>query len=183
MHLTLKLTLQNYGAKIECLNYRFDDSAEGRFVEIIFAAQSELEAEQNRRQTMQKMQARLEAGHWLFKPPPGYKYQRAPSGGKILVRDELVASIVAEALECYTSGRFQTKAEVEYFLESFPEYPRGSSGTVHYQRVDELITRVISAGYLEFPQWDVSLRKAQHFGFISYETFLRLQERSKEGAK
>lgn len=33
------------------------------------------------------------------------------------------------------------------------------------------------AGYIEYKSWGVSLRKAQHEGIISYETFLKIQER------
>ncbi len=87
-----------------------------------------------------------------------------------------------EALEGFASGRFETKAEVKYFLERFPEYPKGSNGTVHYQRIDDLLTQVIYAGYIEYPNWGISLRKAQHDALISYEIFQRIQKRLKERA-
>jgi len=48
---------------VECLNYRFEDTPEGKFVETVFAAQGQLEREQNGRQVRQKMQARVE---WLL---------------------------------------------------------------------------------------------------------------------
>jgi len=41
----------------------------------------------------------------------------------MLVRDELLAAIIQEALEGYASGRFQLQVEVKRFLESHPEYP------------------------------------------------------------
>lgn len=182
MHLTLRLTLKRYDARVECLNYQFDETPEGEFVETLFAAQGQLEAQQGRRQTLQKMTSRLEKGYWLFPAPIGYRYQKAQGGGKILVKNEPFASIVGEALEGFASGRFQTKAEVKYFLERFPEYPKGSNATIHNQRIDDLLTRVIYAGYIEYQSWGISLRKAQHEALISYETFQRIQKRLKDRA-
>lgn len=40
VHLRLKSELMGRRAKLKCLNYNFDDSAEGEFVETIFAAQN-----------------------------------------------------------------------------------------------------------------------------------------------
>lgn len=58
-HIKLRREFQTRGARIECLNFKLDDSPEGKFVETIFAAQGELEREQNRRQVIQKMKARV----------------------------------------------------------------------------------------------------------------------------
>jgi len=93
-HFKLKQTLQLYNAKPECLNFKFEDTPEGEFVETVFAAQGQLERLQNRRQTVQKMRARLEQGYWVFAAPMGYKYEKQAAHGKLLVRDEPVASII-----------------------------------------------------------------------------------------
>ena len=63
VHLRLKSELNVREARLKCLNYNFDDSAEGEFVETIFAAQNQLERKQNRRQVCQKMKARMERGY------------------------------------------------------------------------------------------------------------------------
>ncbi len=105
-HIKLRREFQTRGARIECLNFRLDDSPEGKFVETIFAAQGELEREQNRRQVIQKMKARVEKGYAVFHPPVGYSYVADRAHGKILVRDEPVASILAEALEGFRLGAF-----------------------------------------------------------------------------
>jgi DNA invertase Pin-like site-specific DNA recombinase len=120
-HIQLRRAFQKRRARVECLNFRFDDTPEGKFVETIFAAQGELEREQNRRQVIQKMQARAAAGYWVFCPPIGYRYQRVSGHGKLLVRDEPLAAIVKEALEAYASGRLETPAEVQRFLADQPE--------------------------------------------------------------
>ena len=183
-HFKLKSEFAARGARIECLNYNFDDTPEGKFVETIFAAQGELEREQNRRQTLQKMRARVEKGYWVFQAPRGYRYARSREHGKLLVPDEPVASIVREAMEGYASGRFDSQVEVKRFLEAQPEYPKElPNGEIRNQRVFELMTRPVYAGYVEAATWGISLRKGHHEGLISFATYQRIQERLTEGAK
>ena len=175
-HIQLRMLFRQHDAQIECPNFKFDDSPEGQFIETLFAAQGELEAKQGKRQTIQKMKARLEAGYWVFFKPFGYDYQKAKGGGKILVKND-IAPIITEALEGFACGRFQSKTEVRRFLESFPEFPTGSNGKLHPQRVEDILTRVIYAGYIESEAMNVSRRKGQHEPLISLETFNRVQER------
>jgi site-specific DNA recombinase len=59
-HLKLRQELATYNATVECLNFKFEDTPEGQFVETVIAAQGQLERLQNRRQTLQKMKARVE---------------------------------------------------------------------------------------------------------------------------
>ena len=61
-HLKLRREFSKRGAEIECLNFKFEDTPEGKFIETLMAAQGELEREQNRRQVVQKMKARVENG-------------------------------------------------------------------------------------------------------------------------
>jgi site-specific DNA recombinase len=183
-HIKLRREFLTRGAKIECLNFKLDDSPEGKFVETIFAAQGELEREQNRRQVVQKMTARVEKGYWVFSPPIGYKYASDRGHGKILVRDEPIASILAEALEGFASGYLQTQAEVKRFLETKPAFPRdGPNDEVRWQRVQRILSQQIYAGYVGVPTWGVTPRLGHHEAIISLETFERIQERVKGKAK
>ena len=183
-HMKLRREFLTRGAKIECLNFKLDDSPEGKFVETIFAAQGELEREQNRRQVIQKMTARVEKGYWVFAPPLGYKYANDRGHGKILVRDEPIASILAEALEGFASGYLQSQAEVKKFLETKPAFPRdGPNDEVRWQRVQRILSQHIYAGYIEAPKWNVALRKGQHEALISFETYEKVQARLKSKAK
>ena len=129
------------------------------------------------------MKARLENGYWVFQAPVGYRYQKIAGHGKLLVRDEPYASILQEALEGYASGRFQLQAEVKRFLESFPEYPRDHYDKVLPQQVTQLLTRVVYAGYVESPGWQIGLRPGRHEGLISFETFQTIQRHLKGNAK
>ncbi|RVT87177.1 recombinase family protein [Rhodobacteraceae bacterium CCMM004] len=183
-HIMLRQEFARRGAAVECLNFKFEDTPEGRFAETIFAAQGELEREQNRRQTIQKMKARVEKGYYVFQAPVGYRYRRDARHGNMLVRDEPVASILAEALEGYALGRFQTQVEMKRFLESQPAYPKDlPNGEIRNQRIQDLLTRPVYAGMVAAPSWHVSPRKGHHEPLISVETFQRIQERLAGPAK
>lgn len=176
-HWKLRETLRTFNAKVECLNYTFEDTPEGEFMETIFAAQGQLERKQNRRQTIQKMKARVQNGYWVTNPPIGYKYQTVKGHGKLLVRNEPVASIVKEALEGYASGRFSTQAEVARFLQRFEEYPKNKNGEVNLQRIRGFLSRVFYAGYIDLPKWDIQMVQGQHEPLISLETHQNIQQK------
>ena len=183
-HIKLRREFQTRGARIACLNFKLDDSPEGKFVETIFAAQGELEREQNRRQVIQKMRARVEKGYWVFHAPVGYRYASDRVHGKLLVLDEPLASIVAEAMEGFASGRFLSQAEVKRFLETKPEFPKDlPNGEIRFWKVTKLLQRATYAGYVEAPKWGVSLRKGHHEPLISFETFTQIQDNLTEKAR
>ena len=116
----------------------------------------------------------------MFCPPVGYRYRKDSVHGKILVRDEPVASIVAEALEGYASGRFASQIEVVRFLQSKPDFPKSSSdGSVRITKVREILERPTYAGYVEAPSWGVGLRKGHHEPLISFATHERIQAQLK----
>jgi DNA invertase Pin-like site-specific DNA recombinase len=183
-HIKLRREFQKRGARIECLNFKLDDSPEGKFVETIFAAQGELEREQNRRQVIQKMQARVEKGYWVFTPPVGYKYVSDRVHGKILVRDEPIASILAEALEGFACGHLQSQAEVKRFLEAKPAFPKDTpEGEIRWQRVQRLLSHITYAGYVEAPKWGIAPLKGHHEPLISLASYEKIQERLSGKAK
>ncbi|MEJ8476638.1 recombinase family protein [Roseibium algae] len=75
-HLDLREAFRKRGARIECLNFKFDDTPEGEFIETIIAAQGALERKQNSRQVAQKMKARMQSGYWIHLAPVGYQQDR-----------------------------------------------------------------------------------------------------------
>ena len=183
-HIKLRREFAERGATIECLNFNFEDTPEGRFVETVIAAQGELERHQNRRQVIQKMKARVEKGYWVFQAPVGYRYERDRVHGKLLVRDEPVASIIQEALEGYATGRLLSQAEVKRFLESKPDFPKDlPNGEIRAWKVTKLLKRPVYAGYVEAAKWQVSLRKGHHQGIIDFETHERILRNLEHGAR
>jgi site-specific DNA recombinase len=183
-HLRLRQALALRGAKVECLNFKFEDTPEGEFIEKILAAQGQLERKQNKIQVVQKMTARIENGYYVFAPPAGLVFKKVPEHGKLLVRDEPVASIIQEAMEGYASGRFSMMVEVQRFLEKSPHYPHiDKKGRVHPSRVKDMLTCLTYAGYVEKQDWGVSARKGKHEGLVSLETFEKIQKRLTETVK
>ncbi|MEM1150485.1 MAG: recombinase family protein, partial [Pseudomonadota bacterium] len=147
-HFRLRDAFRKRNTRIECLNFTFDETPEGEFMETIFAAQGQLERQQNSRQVEQKMRARVEAGYWVSYPPIGYRYETVKGHGKMLVSNPPFDGIVREAFEGYATGRFRTQAEVKRFFESQPDFPLDKNGEVKQQRVTRILTQPIYTGHI-----------------------------------
>ena len=181
-HLRLRREMQRRNAIRICLNFNFEDSPEGKFLETILAATGTLEREQNARQVSQKMKARVEQGFWVTKAPVGYKYVKSKRGGKELVFDEPIASIAKEALEGFACGRFDTQSEVQRFLESQPDYPKDlPNGKLRAFTITRFLKKIVYAGYVESKAWNVSPREGYHEGLIDLQTHEKILQRLKTG--
>ncbi|BCX48605.1 DNA recombinase [Haloferula helveola] len=177
-HLRLRSAIDEAGGRLESPSIEFGEDSDSILVENLLASVSQHQQQKNAEQTRNRMRARILNGYWCFQAPVGYRYEPKPGQGKVLVRDEPEASIIAEALEGFASGRFGTQVEVKRFLESRPAYPKDlPDGSIRHQRVVELLTRPIYAGMVEAPRWKVTRRKGHHEPIISIGTFMRIQER------
>lgn len=176
-HLDLREAFRKRGARVECLNFKFDDSPEGEFIETIMAAQGALERKQNGRQVAQKMAARMQSGYWIHKVPVGYRYETVKGRGKLLMPHEPLAMIVRDAFEGYAMGHFQTQAEVKRFFEGFPDFPRDKNGILTQQRVTEILTQPLYTGYICSETYGIDWLKGHHEPLISVETFEKVQAR------
>jgi len=178
-HFKLREAFRTRNATLECLNYQFDDSPEGEFMETIFAAQGQLERKQNARQTAQKTEARMKNGYWVHDAPIGYVYKPVKGRGKMLFPNEPLASILREAFEGYANGRFSTQAEVTRFCASFPEFPRNGKGKVVQERISQMLNKPIYTGHICSERYGIHWLKGQHKALISMETFEKVQTRRK----
>ncbi|MCB4859948.1 recombinase family protein [Sphingobium sp. PNB] len=176
-HLKLRADIASAGGLLESPSIEFGEDSDSILVEHLLASVSQHQRQKNGEQAKNRMKARLQGGWWVFNAPIGFRYQRSSGGGSILVRDEPVASIIAEGINGYASGRFNSQAEVKRFFESHPEFPVCRHGFLTNEQVNRILTRPIYASYIESKEWGVSLRKAQHEAIISLETFEKVQER------
>ncbi|WP_425411842.1 recombinase zinc beta ribbon domain-containing protein [Leisingera aquimarina] len=110
--------------------------------------------------------------------------EKTPGHGQLLVKDEPVASILKEGLEGYSSGRFASQGELARFFESKPIFMATiSADFVRIQKVKDLLTRPIYAGYISYMksregrEWNVSFREGKHQPIIDLETFEKNQAR------
>ena len=175
-HIELRDELAQAGGILESPSVVFGDDSDSQFLENVLASSAQHFAQKNREQTINRMKARLANGYYVnARPPLGYKYIKGH--GKELVRDEPMASIVQEALEGFASGRFATQGEVRQFLETQPEFPKNGKGGVTHERASILLKQPIYAGMIDAPAWGISMREGKHQGLISWETFLKIQNR------
>ena len=63
------------------------------------------------------------------------------------------------------------------FLEPHPIFARDRKGEIHPQRIRELLTNPLYAGYYEYRPWDIPLTKGLHPALISWKTHQRILER------
>ncbi|MEM9231701.1 MAG: recombinase family protein [Pseudomonadota bacterium] len=170
------------GVRLECLNFKLGETPEDEFFETIVAAQGQLERKQNSRQVAQKMEARMQSGYWVHRAPVGYRCEKVKGRGRILFADEPFDAIIREAFESYAIGHFQSQSEVKRYLESFPSFPDLKNGKLRRQRVTDILTQPLYAGYICSETYGIHWLKGEHEPLISLATFDKVQERRKSGA-
>lgn len=184
-HFTLKRNIESTGARIESPSHRFGSTPEDHFIESIMAASAELERNQNKRQVRHRMQARLEAGYWLFYPPPGYVYQNVTGHGKMMVPKGSEADLIREVFEGYANHRFETRGDIIDFLKSkgFKSAQKQAGSTIYSEHIRRVLSNELYTGFISYPQWNVTRRQAQHEPLVSWETFCRVQDRLRNQSK
>ena len=181
-HLELRGLIAGAGGVLESPSIEFGEDPDSLLVENLLASVSQHQRQKNGEQTKNRMRSRVLNGYWVFQAPTGYKYQRVSGRGMILRRDEPVASVVQEALEGFASGRFETQADVMRFLQAHPLFPKDKTCIVRNQRVSVLLKNCVYAGFVEAPNWDVSVRAGQHEALISADTYRLVQDRLNGGS-
>ena len=176
-HIRLRAEIGAAGGKLESPSIEFGDDSDSRLVENLLASVSQHQRQKNAEQVVNRMRARVMNGYWVFRSPVGYRYDRVSSHGKLLVADEPHATVVRDAFEGFASGRFETLAEVKRFLDGYPAFPLRKNGEVHFQRVKDMLERPVYAGYLDAPEWQVSLVKGRHAPIVSFEVWQKVQDR------
>ncbi|NCC03492.1 MAG: recombinase [Proteobacteria bacterium] len=182
-HLELRSAIAEAGGKLESPSIEFGEDSDSRLVEHLLASVSQHQRQKNAEQVKNRMRARTMGGYCVIAPSIGYRYKNVAEHGKMLVRDEPIASILQEALEGFAHGRFETKTEVKRFLDSQEAFPKNCNGEVHFQRIDNILRRVIYAGYIHMPEWGIHYLKAKHEALISFEAWQKIQERLDGKAK
>ncbi len=175
VHFGLKREIYGRNGRVECPNFTFEDSPGGKFVETVMAASAELERNQNRQQVIQKQKARIESGYWSFCPPRGLAFIKDPGHGKLLSPVEPWATIIKQAIEGYANGLFLTLNEVRDSINSeVKNY--GIDHKVSIESIRRMLTQILYTGYVEYKPWEVPLRSGHHKGFITLETYNRVQD-------
>lgn len=180
VHFALKRAIGELGARLESPLFRFEDTPEGKFIETIVAAQAELERNQNKRQVLSRMRARLEMGFWTFPPPIGYQFEKHSLHKKIIVPTPAARKILGPALEAFAIGRLQTQRELGLHLQEqgFFTDTRPVSVTVLEKRMSRMMDYLpLYAGQLEYPTWKIERRPAHHEAILSPLGLARIEEK------
>jgi site-specific DNA recombinase len=176
VHKKLRLEFTMREVKLECLNFPFEDSPEGEFIEGVMALHGQLERKQNKRQVIQKQKARLDRGFWPFCPPTGLKQVKTKEYGKLLHPNEPFATIFKNALEMYARNILNTQQEVKDFING--QYEQlGIERRISMHGVAEVLREELYAGYIEYRPWEVERRKGMHESIISPETYQVIQDK------
>lgn len=174
-HIKLRALFRTKRVKLHCLNYNFDESPEGQFVETIFAGQAQLEREQNRRQVMQKMKARLETGYWTFGGKRGYSRNKRTG---IFEPTKQAEDFLKKALEGFAAGVFVRKIDVaRYLVEN--GFWKGKRPEKYIHVISAIMRDPFYVGDIEYLPWSVVRIKGKHKGIISEEVFRQIQRRLK----
>jgi site-specific DNA recombinase len=175
----LRQLFKSLEATVESPNFTFGDSEESWLQEAITAVFSDFERRSNKRQVNQKMRARLESGYWTFNSDvPGYIRKNLPDKTWILARHEPKASLIKEALEGFANDRFDTKTDLQIFLQRSNYLAENKQKRVYLSRVDRLLERAsMYAGYIEYPDWDVERRPGKHEAIISDKTLQQIEDK------
>jgi len=183
VHFNLKRELvAKRGVRLVCLNFNFENSSTGRFIETVMAAGAQLEREQNAEQVRNKMQARLEAGYWPFCNPPGLKFIKDQIHGMLLAPNEPLAGIYKKAIEMFANFELATiEAVRQQILSQYRIHninrPLSPNGT------DRILKQPLYAGRVGYEPWGIEERLGHHQGFITFETYQAVQERLGNSAK
>jgi site-specific DNA recombinase len=97
-HLELRMAIQQAGGVLQSPSIEFGDDSDSQLVENLLASVSQHQRQKNAEQVKNRMRARLMSGYWILCPPRGYKMEKMDGHGKMLVRDEPLASIIQEGL-------------------------------------------------------------------------------------
>lgn len=174
VHNLLRSEFRKRWVELQCPNFKFEDTPEGSFKESISVVVSQYEREKNKERVCSRQKARLEQWFWCFPLPIGYKYEKSPQGGKLVVLDLETYRPVRNALNKFASDELRTCADFIHYLNAKGIPVKRDAG-------DRMLRNLLYAGYLELPKWWIERRKAQHEWLISLNTYERIINKLNRG--
>jgi site-specific DNA recombinase len=182
-HIELRTAISDAGGVLQSPSIEFGEDSDSRLVENMLASVSQHHRQKNAEQVKNRMRARMMNGYWIMKVPCGYRMDKCTGHGKMLVRDEPLATIIQKGLEGFATDRFSSVVELQAYFEYQPEFPKNRKGGVHIQNVMNILNRLLYTGYFEFPDWGIPLMRGKHEPIISFETYQKIQDKLHGRAK
>lgn len=178
-HVAFKEELSNRGVTVESPNFNFEDTAEGQVIENVMASFSQYHRQSNKRQVIQKQKARMENGFWPFRAMKGYRMDKHPVHGKVLVADQKYAPMLKHVLEGFANGKFPRIIDCCRYLCEQNYWDKQAPDKYIDKFKTDILMNSVYAGFVEHEGWGVERRKGFHQGIISEKTFLKNQKRIK----
>ena len=94
----------------------------------------------------------------------------------MLVPDEVLATVVRQALEINASGHFASQAEVQRFLEPNQHIPKDKKDGTLRPMTAIGCEKVVYAGHVEAPKQGVSVREGHDESLVDFETYQQIQD-------
>lgn len=180
VHLEITNELKRRRIEYQSVKMKFENTPVWTFIEWTMALQAQFFRLQNKERVISRQEARLLDGYWPWYYPIGYKTEKAPAGGKIMVRDEPNATYVAEAMELYANNTLNSIIEVWMYLKS-------KWIKINRSTVGRMLNNILYTGMIQYDETtydkdgilkkrrNVSLREGKHQGLITLETFRKIQ--------
>ncbi len=167
-------------AKIECLNFTFEDTPEGEFIETILASQDQLERKQNARQVIQKQKARLMMGLYSFgNLPIGYEFKKTIEYGKLAMPTQK-AKYIQEGLEGFAYKKFNKQIDLANFWRDVGIFGGRQRAEKYLDTTRRMLESPFYAGIIEYKRWEVLGVVGKHKPLISTDIFNANQRRLKK---
>ena len=93
-HAELRAAITMADGVLESPSLEFGEDADSQLVEYLLASVSQHQRQKNAEQVRNRIRARWQAGYYTANPGIGYRYEKVEGHGKMLVPDELLASLV-----------------------------------------------------------------------------------------
>jgi site-specific DNA recombinase len=178
-HITLRDKIKKAGGILKSPSLEFGDDSDSQLVEHLLASVSQHQRQKISETTKNRMRGRMLNGYYTYRAPIGYRYHSVNGHGKVLRRDEPVASLIAEVFEGYAYGRFQGPSEIMRYLETHPVWPESRRSHITVERVIEILNRPVYAGMIDAPDHGIHMRQGNHEPLITLMTYNAVQERLK----
>lgn len=172
-HVILRASLRKSGVSLVSVTEAIDDSPTGKLMETVLSGFAQFDNEVRTFRTTEGMKKRLEQGGWPHDAPIGYIKARTSHGITTIAPDPIMAPIVKQFLESFSTGMYSVRQAAEYAFEIGIKTKKGEHRS--WQTVDNTLRNPIYAGYIESKYTNGNRYTGLHKGLISSETFEKNQ--------
>lgn len=179
-HVMIRSILRKNGVSLVSVTEPIDESPTGKLMETVLSGFAQFDNEIRTHRTTEGMKKRLEQGGWPHDAPIGYVKSRTAQGVTSIAPDPVMAPIVKEFLETFSTGQYTIKAAAQLAYDMKIRSKKGEHRT--WQTTKNMLQNPIYAGYIQSKYTEGKRYIGLHEALISDEIFQKNQ-RILEGKK